>query len=452
MHHHETSVVEGRRAGLPEHLRSSSTLNSTSTFELAQREIQRAYDTVAFFRTHMDDHGLIPDDINRESDMLRLPPTRKIDYRKNFPAGVIASGYTLKSRHVMRFRSSGTDSDRLTSVVFSYDLARRQATCLELNPQFEALWQPGLRLRTARYAAPNCSDVECSNPNVGMSDRILPDGTLVLPVYHDLLTTPPAMAASALDEIEEYAPHLLFVDPTHFAFLLRQMRDAGRTPYRPDGLCIISGYTMCTRVARRQIEECYGPGVAFADMLGMSELGYLGLECPAGRLHMNNRDYYLEFIHDGRSARAGELAELVITTLDDRLAPRIRYATGDLYRFSSERCSCGSTLPVVLAEGRARNMLWRRDGSIFTPRELDELVGPAMWIDMYRMEQTDIDQFSFHYLRNEYSTASLENELTDRLRDALGTTNVSVRAASYLPSDRGGKFISCVSSVASQRI
>lgn len=419
-----------------------------SNFDEVQNEILYAYENTGFFKRHMARAGLVPKDIERPSDITRIPPTVKKDYRQSFPAGVIASGYNLKSPYVMRFQSSGTEGDRLVSVVLSYDLARRQASCISVNPKFSSLWRPGLKLRTCRFAAPNCSDVECANPNSTMESRMLSDGTLVLPVYHDLLTTPARMIDMALDEIEEYDPHLLFVDPTHFAFLTRAMKKAGRAPHKKQGFCIMSGYTLCTQVARRQIKECYGEEAVFADMLGMSELGYLGFECPQGRQHMNTEDYHLEFVHNGRPAEPGELAELMITTLGDQLSPHIRYATGDMYRLSAEPCTCGNPAPVARAEGRVKNALWLHDDSVITPKELDELIGPAEWIDMYQMNQTNDDEFSFRYLRNDDWTQQLENELLEQFRDALKTKNVTCSETQYLPADRGGKFISCVSSVA----
>lgn len=422
----------------------------SSTFELALREIRYAYDHVEFFREHMDRAALVPEAISEPADMLRLPPTRKADYRRGFPARVVASGYNLRSRHVQRFRSSGTAGERLVSVVLAYDLARRQASCLEFNPRFESLWEPGLRVRTCRYAAPNCSDVECSNPGSPTASRLLPDGTLVLPVFHDLLATPPELTDQALDEIAAYDPHHLFVDPTHFAFLIRAMRKTGRQPHKRKGLCISSGYTLCTRIARRQIRDCYGPEVPFADMLGMSELGYLGFECPAGVLHVNTNDYYLEFIRDGRPAQPGELAEMVITTLEDRLSPHIRYATGDLYRVQAEPCACGASAPAVVAEGRATDVLWLSDGTMLTPRALDETVGSAPWLDLYRMTQTS-DGFTFQLVANEARTAELERSLAERLREALKTDTLTCTATTYIPCERGGKFLSCVSTVAASR-
>ena len=424
---------------------------ASAAFARVRQQIEYAYENVSFVRDHMTRAGVEPCDLRGPDDLRRVPPTRKPDYRRGFPARVIAAGYGLRSRHVRRFTSSGTDGDRLVSVAFSYDLARRQATCLEFNDRFGALWRPGLRQRTCRLAAPACSDVECSTPSSSRVQRLLPDGTLVLPVYHDLLTTPRAVAAQALDELAAYDPHLLFADPTHLAFLVRAMRALGGRPHRREGFCIASAYTLCTQVARRQIRECYGPHVPLADMLGMSEIGYLGLECPEGRMHINSSDYYLEFVCGDQPAETGKLAELIITTLEDELSPRIRYATGDLYRLTGERCPCGSSALVVSLEGRARNMLCHRMGIALTPRELDDVVGPAPWIDLYQMSQDDLEEFTFRYLPNQARSGREESDLRERLCDALGTDMVRCIATPYIPADRGGKFLSCVSSVARQR-
>lgn len=89
----------------------------------------------------------------------------------------------------MRFQSSGTSGERLNSAIFSFDLARRQATSLSVNEKFNSLWLPGKKLKLCRYAPPNCSDVECGIGLSTMEERTLADGTLVLPVAHDLLAT-----------------------------------------------------------------------------------------------------------------------------------------------------------------------------------------------------------------------------------------------------------------------
>ncbi|MEH0589603.1 TauD/TfdA family dioxygenase [Streptomyces sp. B21-106] len=157
-------------------------MSDSTTFEAVREEIAYAFDNTVFFRKHMEASGLRPEDIRGLADFHRLPPTSKSHYRRNFPAGVLAKGYTLNSPHVMRFQSSGTSGERLNSAILAYDLARRQATALGVNRRFDELWRPGSRPRICRFAPPNCSDVECATGFSTMEDRTLADGTLVLTV------------------------------------------------------------------------------------------------------------------------------------------------------------------------------------------------------------------------------------------------------------------------------
>ena len=70
-------------------------LANEEAFEAAKMELDYAYAKTAFFRKHMDEAHLAPNDIKTGEDFSRIPPTEKKHYRKNFPAGVLAEGYTL---------------------------------------------------------------------------------------------------------------------------------------------------------------------------------------------------------------------------------------------------------------------------------------------------------------------------------------------------------------------
>ncbi|HEX8164556.1 MAG TPA: hypothetical protein VF601_02070 [Beijerinckiaceae bacterium] len=416
-------------------------------FHAAWQEVAYAFENVAFFRSHMEQAGLAPSDIRSPEDFALIPPTRKLDYRRNYPVGVLARGHTLADAHVMRFQSSGTSGERLSSAIFSYDLARRQATSFGVNRHFDTLWRPGARPRICRYAPPNCSDVECATGLSTMEERTLWDGTLVLSVAHDLFATPDRLVIQALDEIAAYDPEMLVVDPTHLAFLLRRARALDRPVETSRKLHIVCGYTLLTHVARRQIRSFFGPTVPVGDMLGMSELGYLGFECHAGQRHINNIDFYVEFLTAAGRAGPQEVGELVVTTISDGLMPRIRYATGDLYRIVGGSCPCGSDLPVVQMEGRATHLVQRQDGSVLTPRQVDDVVGSAPFIDAYRLEQDASGRCEFRYVPNAAFAAADEAELRDRLLDALDGLALDVTATHYIPCDRSGKFQPCVSSL-----
>ena len=419
-------------------------MSESGSFKDVRREVAYAYENVKFFKAHMEASSLQPDDINTLTDFKRLPVTRKLHYRRNYPSGVLAAGFTLTGPHVMRFQSSGTSGERLNSAILSYDLARRQATSMSVNVKFNALWRPGARPRICRYAPPNCSDVECGIGLTTMEERTLADGTLVLPVAHDLLATPARMITQALDEIAAYDPEILVVDPTHLAFLVREANKLGRTITTTKTLHIVCGYTHLTQVARRQIRHFFGDETPIGNMLGMSELGYLGFECHHGGLHINNQDFFLEFLNEERETALDEIGELVISTIDDSLLPRIRYATGDLYRLLSTPCSCGATLPLVTIEGRSTHNIIRKNGGIVTPADVDLAVADCPTIDLYKLEQDEAGCLRFRYILNQAPSPDLL-ALQQRISALCQTRDIIFEAVDYIACERSGKFQSCIS-------
>jgi phenylacetate-CoA ligase len=425
-------------------------MSEAQQFAAVREEISYAYRNAAFFHAHMQAHGLHPEDIRTLDDFRRIPPTAKPHYRRNFPAGVLAKGYTLSSPHVMRFQSSGTSGERLNSAILAYDLARRQATALAVNRRFETLWRSGGRPKICRFAPPNCSDVECATGLSTMRERTLPDGTLVLALAHDLLATPQWQIMQALDEIEAYEPELLVVDPTHFAFLIRQACHLGRRIRSPHRLHVVCGYTLMTRMARRQIEAFMGEDCPLGDMIGMSELGYLGFECHHGQRHVNDVDFYPEFLRGNAPVAPGEVGELVVTTIEDALVPRIRYATGDLFTPLEGGCPCGSKLPRVRIEGRATHLIRLTEGRSVTPGAVDAAVGEAPGLNLYKLEQDRADACTFKYIVNESAREADIQALQQRLAELLAPNTLQMQSVSYIACERSGKFQPCTSQVSAK--
>ena len=390
----------------------------------------------------MDSAALSPADITTPSDLRRIPATSKAHYRVNFPVGVLARGKTLKEPLSNRAQSSGTEDERLVTLCHVTTLTTRMARCLEANSPLERFLMSTPKLRSCSYAAPNCSDVDCANPDSSMRDRILPDGTLILPVHHDLLTTPQRMIDRAIDEITEYSPHYLYCDPTHLALLVRAMSRRGAPPVRCEAVSLT--YNLTTAVSRRQIGS-YFSGAPISDIIAMTEFGWLGLTCPLGRTHMNARSYYLEFLTDNRPAEPGEVADLYVTSLGDRLSPHIRYHTRDLYTLAAEPCGCGHRSPVARFEGRSRDALRSHGKLLLTPRQLDDHVGAADWMDLYQMRQIGERQFSFKYVANDGFESRFAASLEERLREALGPgAELQMEKTRYIPGERSGKLLSCV--------
>ncbi len=112
-------------------------LNTEEAFKSAKREIDYAYTKTAFFRKHMDEVQLSPSNIKTIADFSQILPTEKKHYRKNFPIGVLAEGYSLNNRMLYRSQSSGTTGEQLQTVEEGWIYMQRAIDCLSVYPGLE---------------------------------------------------------------------------------------------------------------------------------------------------------------------------------------------------------------------------------------------------------------------------------------------------------------------------
>ena len=81
---------------------------------------------------------------------------------------------------------------------------------------------------------------------------------------------------------------------------------------------------------------------------GMTEMGWGGgVECEArSGYHLREADLFVEIVdpETGRPLPDGESGEIVVTTLTRVGMPLIRYRTGDISRFHTSPCPCGTVL------------------------------------------------------------------------------------------------------------
>ena len=121
---------------------------------------------------------------------------------------------------------------------------------------------------------------------------------------------------------------------------------------------------------------------------GMTEMGLGGgVEC-AGRCgyHLREADLFCEIVdpHGGQPLEAGELGELVFTTLTRSGMPLIRYRTGDLARFLPEPCPCGTVLRrLERVKGRISARVRLSGGESFAMADLDEALFPLPFLLNY---------------------------------------------------------------------
>jgi len=94
------------------------------------------------------------------------------------------------------------------------------------------------------------------------------------------------------------------------------------------------------------------------------EAGGIAHECDhrAG-MHVNIENILIEVVEAGRPCAVGTVGDLLVTTLNNRAMPLIRYRIGDRGMLLGRACPCGRGLPLMqVAEGRISDHLQAPSG------------------------------------------------------------------------------------------
>lgn len=408
-------------------------------------EVTYAFKKVPYYGNLLNEEVIAQIKANPEHAVNVIPYSSKVDYRKNFPRGILAKGFSPQHPMVISSRSSGTTGERTITLELGMLLLQRALSTSKISPEIYQIMANKDR-KIVRFAAPNCSDVECANPNSGMEERLLPDNTLVLPVYHDLMTTPDRMLDKAIEEVEMFKPDLFYVDPTHFAFLLLAYKKRGLTPPQ---IPVILSYTATTRAARRIINEFF-PMHLTSQLLSSTEFGWIAMECPHGHLHVNDDGFFPEFKALEPDSIAGQntastLKELCLTSLDKGACPHIRYTTGDIVSVVGNpleaKCECGSDRQRMVVEGRISYFLKKQGQPFMSPQQVDAVVGAPTWLNFYQLEQIKDEEFALKLVVNEAYQEEAEAPMVAALKAAIGSTiKIDTRVVEYISTERSGKF------------
>lgn len=128
--------------------------------------------------------------------------------------------------------------------------------------------------------------------------------------------------------------------------------------------CIIATSEVLTASHRNLLEYIFSTRVF--NEYGCGELGSVAHECEMGSMHIMAENMIVEVMHGDRVCQPGEIGELVITELNNRAMPLIRYRTGDFGSLSTKQCACGRTLPIIEhIAGRAYDIIENKNGRMF---------------------------------------------------------------------------------------
>jgi phenylacetate-CoA ligase len=157
---------------------------------------------------------------------------------------------------------------------------------------------------------------------------------------------------------------------------------------------------------------------------------------------VNAESYIVEIVRDGRPAKPGEVGEVLITDLNNRCVPLIRYQLGDLAVASDAACPCGRGLPrIERVIGRLQSVVLGTNGR-YVPgtyfahffKEYEHAVA------RYQVVQEERARLVVNLVRRSRFTPHTEAQLRRALADTLGhDMRIEFRYVDAVPLGRTGK-------------
>lgn len=211
-----------------------------------------------------------------------------------------------------------------------------------------------------------------------------------------------------------------------------------------DLACVITTSEVLSDQARTEIEQAFRTRVY--NEYGCGEIGTIAHECEDGSLHLSDENMIVEILDGDRPCPPGETGEIVITELNNRAMPLIRYRMGDFGYIQADGCACGRTLRVLGGvHGRAYDSIVNREGrrfhGEFVMYVFEEIKAATGGIRQFQVTQDDYDSFSISIVPDDGYGAHIEDAITARVREFFDRdARISFQIVESIDRERSGKL------------
>lgn len=321
--------------------------------------LERVYHLVPFYRRHLDQAGIKPEDLRSLSDLERFPFTTKQDLRDHYPFEMFA----VPMEQVVRLHASSGTTGKPTPVAYT---ARDLDTWGELMAR--VLAAGGVHRGDIVHVAYGYG---LFTGGLGFHYGVERLGATVIPVSG-------GQTRRQIMLIQDFGPTVLCCTPSFALYLAEVGREMGVDFAKTRLKVGFFGAEPWSEAMRQEIEARLH--LDALDIYGLSEIigPGVGVECLEAKqgLHLFE-DHFLPEIIDPVTLKPlppGETGELVLTTLTKEAFPLIRYRTRDVTSLDYTPCRCGRTLARIRRiQGRSDDMLIIRGVNVF-PSQIEAVL------------------------------------------------------------------------------
>lgn len=365
--------------------------------ERLKATVEKVYNNTPFYKELFDQLGLKPANIQSLEDIRKLPFTKKVNLREQYPFKLFA----VPMDDVVRIHGSSGTSGKPTIVGYTKN---------DID-----MWS-GLLARAIVTAGGRKSDIFHNaygyglfTGGMGLHYGAETLGAAVVPVSG-------GNTDRQITLIDDFKPRGIAGTPSYILTIAEKMEEMGIDPATNGIEYGIFGAEPWSEEMRRAIEDKLA--IRAMDIYGLSEVLGPGvsIECYEAQdgLHIAEDHFFVEVIDPDtlEPVADGEDGELVITSLTKEALPIIRYRTGDITSITREKCKCGrTTMRMARVKGRTDDMLIIRGVNVFPSeieRELLQIEGLAPHYQIHLLKKGNMDAIELHV------------ELTPKLYEKVG--------------------------------
>jgi phenylacetate-CoA ligase len=340
--------------------------------------LHHAYENVLHYRKAFDQARVHPRDIRSPDDLERLPYLEKETLNRkpveSFLSEMNPRGHSIR-------RTSGTTG----RPVVVYRDQRSEACALAARYRSEGWFGLEIGDRQARFWGRSLSG------RSRIKERLL-DGLLNRVRFSSSQATELEMeklrrVLSRFRPVHYYGYTSLLV---RYADFLGSRRRGGHSGIK----AVVTTAERLHRYQRSALKRVFDAPIA--DEYGSSETEIIAFECPEGNRHIISENVLVEVVKD--TDRTEEAGEIVVTDLNNRLMPLIRYRLGDRGIIGDHACPCGRGLPILKEiQGRTSEVQYLRtpDGrvihSVVFAYLFEDMADLGIRIAQYRAIQETIE-------------------------------------------------------------
>ena len=315
--------------------------------------LNHAYENVPYYRRIFDERGLKPNDIQGFTDLWKLPFLTKEIIRANLD--------DLKARNYpeSKFEHAATSGSTGATLSFYREKAVSQA---KEEAFIKNLWERVGYKFTDKCAVLRGYIVESADEGK-FWERTLFGRWLILSAYHMTDENLPKY----IQKIREFKPRFIQAFPSVIIVLARFIKENNIEPF-PNVKAILCGSENLYPWQRDLLEAVFQCRVY--NWLGHGEQCILAGECEKSNYYHIFPEYgFVELIgEDGNPVtEEDKTGEIVATSFRNFIFPFIRYRTGDLGVYTTQKCICGRNYPLLKrVEGRLQELVVTKDRRLVT--------------------------------------------------------------------------------------